>query len=74
MGTRLVAVDIGSMRPPSRFAWAAFDAPGRDVAGEGTDPQSAISALVPGLLTGCPGGAPAGSADCGADPGRAARA
>jgi len=48
MRTRLVAVDIGSMRPPSRFAWAAFDAPGRDVIDEGTDPQSA-SALVPGL-------------------------
>jgi len=50
MRTRLVAVDTGSTRPPSRFAWAAFDAPGRDVADEGTDPQSA-PALVPGLPT-----------------------
>jgi hypothetical protein len=52
MGTRVVAVDIGSVRPPSKFAWAAFDAPGRDAVDEGTHPQSAVSALVPGLLTG----------------------
>jgi hypothetical protein len=52
MGTRVVAVDIGSVRPPSKFAWAAFDSPGRDAVDEGTDPQSAVSALVPGLLTG----------------------
>jgi hypothetical protein len=52
MGTRVVAVDIGSVRPPSKFAWAAFDAPGGDVVDEGTDPQSAVSALVLGLLTG----------------------
>jgi hypothetical protein len=36
MGTRVVAVDIGSVRPPSKFAWAALDAPGRDVVNEGT--------------------------------------
>ncbi len=48
----MVAVDIGSVRPPSKFAWAAFDAPGCDVVDEGTDPQSAVSALVPGLLAG----------------------
>ena len=48
----MVAVDIGSVRPPSKFAWAAFDAPERDAVGEGTDPQSAVSALVLGLLTG----------------------
>src|SRR5260370_41995541 len=52
MGTRVVAVDIGSVRQPSKFAWAAFDAPGRDVVNEGADPQSAVSALVPGLLGG----------------------
>ena len=52
MGTRVVAVDIGSVRPPSKFAWAAFDAPGRGIVDEGTHPQSAVSALVPGLLTG----------------------
>jgi hypothetical protein len=26
---RVVAVDVGSVRPPSNFAWAEFDAPGR---------------------------------------------
>jgi hypothetical protein len=54
MGARVVAVDIGSVRPPSKFAWAAFDLPGRGVVDEGTDPQSAVSALVPGLLAGAP--------------------
>jgi len=49
---RVVAVDIGSVRPPSKFAWAAFDTPGRDVVDGDTDPQSAVSALVPGLLAG----------------------
>ena len=48
----MVAVDIGSVRPPSKFAWAAFDAPGRDLVGSGTNPESAVSALVPGLLAG----------------------
>jgi hypothetical protein len=52
MRTRVVAVDIGSVRLPSKFARAAFDAPGRDAVDEGTDPQSVVSALVPGLLTG----------------------
>lgn len=52
MGTRLVAVDIGSVRPPSKFAWVAFDAPGRDPVKDGADPESAVSALVPGLLAG----------------------
>jgi hypothetical protein len=47
-----VAVDIGSVRPPSKFVWAAFDGPGYDVVDAGTDPHSAVSALVPGLLTG----------------------
>jgi hypothetical protein len=49
MGVCVVAVDIGSVRPPSNFAWAAFDAPGRDLVGSGTDPESAVSGLVPGL-------------------------
>jgi hypothetical protein len=48
----VVAVDIGSVRPPSKFAWAAFDAAGRGLVNSGTDPESAVSALVPGLLTG----------------------
>jgi hypothetical protein len=52
MGTRVVSVDIGSVRPPSKFAWAAFDAPGRDLVEDGVDPESAVSALVPGLLAG----------------------
>jgi hypothetical protein len=52
MGARVVAVDIGSVGPPSKFAWAAFDAPVRDLVKDGTDPESAVSALVPGLLAG----------------------
>jgi hypothetical protein len=52
MGVWVVAVDIGSVRPPSRFAWAAFEAPGRDLVNSGTSPESAVSALVPGLLAG----------------------
>jgi hypothetical protein len=52
MGTRVVAVDIGSVVPPSKFAWAAFDAPERDLVKHGEDPASAVSALVPGLLAG----------------------
>jgi hypothetical protein len=50
MGTRVVAVDIGSVASPSKFAWAAFDAPGRGLVDSGEDPESAVSALVPGLL------------------------
>jgi hypothetical protein len=30
----------------------AFDAPGRDLVKNGEDPESAVSALVPGLLAG----------------------
>jgi len=52
MGVCVVAVDIGSVRPPSKFAWAAFDAPGRHLVNSGTNPESAVSALVPGLLAG----------------------
>jgi hypothetical protein len=52
MGTRVVAVDVGSLGPPSKFAWAAFDAPGRDLVEDGADPESAVSALLPGLLAG----------------------
>ena len=52
MGIRVVAVDIGSVRPSSKFAWAAFDAPGRDLIAVGTDPETAVSALAPGLLAG----------------------
>ena len=51
-GIRVVAVDIGSVRPSSKFAWAAFDVPGRDPIAVGTDPETAVSALAPGLLAG----------------------
>src|SRR6266705_3708569 len=52
MGVRVVAVDIGSAGQSSKFAWAAFDAPGRDLIADGTDPETAVSELVPGLLAG----------------------
>jgi hypothetical protein len=52
MGIRVVAVDIGSVGPSSKFAWAAFDAPGRVLIADGTDPETAVSALAPGLLAG----------------------
>jgi hypothetical protein len=52
MGVCVVAVDVGSVRPPSKFAWAAFDAAGRDLVNSGTDPESAVPAVVPGLLVG----------------------
>ena len=46
---RVVAVDVGSVGPPSKFAWAAFDAPGRAVVAHGTDPGTAVSALLASL-------------------------
>jgi hypothetical protein len=52
MGTRVVAVDIGSVAPPSKFAWAAFDGPERNLVENGEDPDSAVSALAPVLLAG----------------------
>ena len=48
----MVAVGIGSVGPSSKFAWAAFDAPGRDLIADGTDPETAVSALASGLLAG----------------------
>jgi len=42
MGIRVVAVDIGSVMS-SKFAWAAFDAPGRDPIAAGTNPEKARS-------------------------------
>lgn len=38
MGIRVVAVDIGAVGPPSKFAWAEFEAPGREVLAAGHDP------------------------------------
>jgi hypothetical protein len=61
MGTRVVAVDIGSVRPPSTFAWAAFDAPGRGVIKIGDNPETAVSMLASSLLAGDPGCAEARS-------------
>jgi hypothetical protein len=52
MGIRVVAVDIGSVGLSSKFAWAAFDAPGRDLVADGTDPETAVSALAFGLPAG----------------------
>ena len=52
MGIRVVAVDIGSVGQSSKFAWAAFDAPGRDLIADGTDPETAVGELAPGLLAG----------------------
>ncbi|MGE5290659.1 MAG: hypothetical protein ACM3ML_26405 [Micromonosporaceae bacterium] len=52
MGIRVVAVDVGSVGPPSKFAWAGFDAPTREVLLSGDDPQTAVSALVAGLAWG----------------------
>jgi hypothetical protein len=52
MGVCVMAVDIGSVRPASNFAWAAFDAPGRELVDCGMDPDSAVSALVPVLRAG----------------------
>ncbi len=73
MGIRVVAVDIGSVGPSSKFAWAAFDAPERQVMAAGTDPETAVSALAPGLLSGARDGVAAGRADVGASPRRPAR-
>ena len=47
MGVHVVAVDIGSVGQSSKFAWAAFDAPGRDLIADGTDPETAVSGWCP---------------------------
>jgi hypothetical protein len=52
MGIRVVAVDAGSVRPPARFAWAAFAPPARAAIRSGNDPRSAVSAVVAGLAWG----------------------
>jgi hypothetical protein len=52
MGIRVVAAGATSVRPPSRFAWAAFAPPAREVIMSGNDPQSAVSAVVAGLAWG----------------------
>lgn len=52
MRIRVVAVDVGSVRSSSKFAWAVFDAPGRILIEHGADPEAAVSALVSGLREG----------------------
>jgi hypothetical protein len=52
MGIRVVAVEVGSVGPPSKFGWAAYDVPGREVLMSGDEPQTAVSALVAGLAWG----------------------
>jgi hypothetical protein len=52
MGIRVVAVDVGSVRPPSGFAWAAFTPPAREAIASGNDPRSAVSAVIAGLAWG----------------------
>jgi len=52
MGIRVVAVGAGSLRPPPRFAWAAFAPPARAAIRSGNDPPSAVSAVVAGLAWG----------------------
>ncbi|MBT8224377.1 MAG: hypothetical protein HKP61_07030 [Dactylosporangium sp.] len=47
-------MDIGSVQRPSKFAWAAFDAPDRDLADQGTDPATAVAALAAGIDSGRP--------------------
>ncbi len=48
----MVAVDVGSVGPPSKFGWAAYDVPAREVLMSGDDPQTAVSALIAGLAWG----------------------
>jgi hypothetical protein len=52
MDVRVVAVDIGSVKPPSRFGWAAFDAPSQEAIADGNDPDTAVSCLLDGLAEG----------------------
>jgi hypothetical protein len=52
MRVRVVVVDIGSVRAPPKFAWAALDAPGREVVARGRDPESAVHAIAAGLAGG----------------------
>jgi hypothetical protein len=52
VGVRVVAVDVGSVGPPSRFAWVALDVEGSEPAVGGVDPGSAVDAVVAGLAGG----------------------
>ena len=53
METRVVAVDVGSVR--SNFAWGALDLPGRRPVGEGgSHPEGAALAVLEALDAGVP--------------------
>jgi hypothetical protein len=49
VGIRVVAVDIGSVGPPSPFAWAAFEVPNLQPSCTGDDPETAVDALIAGV-------------------------
>lgn len=46
---RVVGVDIGSVRTPSRFAWAVVDSEERAVLSYGDEPEGAVQALAQSL-------------------------
>lgn len=46
---RVVGVDIGSVKSPPKFAWAAVDSPDRPLLSHGDDPEGAVHALTQSL-------------------------
>lgn len=46
---RVVGVDIGSVRSPSKFAWALVDSPEDALLSSGDDPEGAVQALARSL-------------------------
>src|ERR1700760_2823493 len=50
----VVAVDIGSVRPPPKFAWAQGEVPGSVLTDSGNHPGAAIRALATSLAAGTP--------------------
>ena len=52
LACRVVAVDVGSVR--GKFAWAALDMPGREVAGSGSQPDGVAGAVAYGRERGLP--------------------
>ncbi|GAA2583114.1 hypothetical protein GCM10010435_71090 [Winogradskya consettensis] len=52
MDVCVVAVDVGSVRPPSRFAWVALDTRGAEPIGAGIDPATAVDAVAAALTRG----------------------